>query len=582
MPPQSGQRPASKAGGAIHSAIPAHVPHEILVESTNGTNFDEVRKATRGSVRTMPSTGFPVGLVDLPKTTSIVSAAARVAKLPNIRYAEPNSISEPDQVIPNDPLFPDEWGLQNTGQDHPIWDPPPTSVSGLSGADGSVSEAWSVTEGSPETVIAVLDSGVDLSHPDLTANLWTNSGEIAGNGIDDDGNGFVDDINGYDFYSNDPVPDDENGHGTHLAGIIAAAVNNGVGGAGVCPSCRIMAVRAGAPDGSLPEAAILNGLVYAVTNGADIVNMSFGEHVWSGIERDAIAWAGKNGVLVVAAAGNEAFDNDSLVWLRSGPNPPSYPASYDLPNIISVAASNDLDQYGYLTGCSLQGGGRGCFFTNWGGTSTDLAAPGVDIESTYPPSSYMVEDGTSMAAPFVSGVAGLVLSLHPSYSPSQVRAAILNSADHPSPLSGGFTATSGRVNASGALNASPSGSWVGGDGTMEGAQTINYKKTGTLSIPSDENDIYRANLRRGKRYAAFLAVPNRADFDLYVWKPGSTDTWPVGLGCRFSCQSQGMSIHGTGRNEYVEFTAKRSGTYYFHVTDFRGAGRYALFLGVPS
>ena len=174
---------------------------------------------------------------------------------------------------------------------------------GLAGADGHVTQAWDVTEGDPGTVVAVIDSGVDLTHPDLNANLWVNPGEIAGNAIDDDNNGFVDDVNGWDFYAGDNLPNDAFGHGTHVAGIVAAVANNMEGGAGVCPDCRIMALRAGGPHGSLPLSDILQAISYAWRNGADIINMSFGSHAWSGFERSAIETAGANGVLVVASAG---------------------------------------------------------------------------------------------------------------------------------------------------------------------------------------------------------------------------------------------------------------------------------------
>ena len=160
--------------------------------------------------------------------------------------AEPNWIYEPLEVIPNDPAFDDQWGLSNTGQIHAIADPPPASSQGVADADADVSDAWSVTQGSPETVIAILDTGVDLSHPDLSPNLWVNTGETAANGIDDDGNGYVDDIDGYDFLRNDPSPQDNAvGHGSHVAGIAAAAANNAIGGAGVCPACKLMILRAG-------------------------------------------------------------------------------------------------------------------------------------------------------------------------------------------------------------------------------------------------------------------------------------------------------------------------------------------------
>jgi subtilisin family serine protease len=518
--------------------------------------------------------------VRLSTTADPLAASERLSASPGVIAAEPNWIYEPLEVIPNDPAFADQWGLSNTGQSHLIADPPPDTVQGLVDADADVSDAWSVTQGSPETVIAILDSGVDLSHPDLSPNFWSNTDEIAANGIDDDGNGYVDDIVGYDFLGNDPSPQDNTvGHGSHVSGIAAAAANNATGGAGVCPACKLMILRAGGERFRSDD--ILEAIAYAVDNGADILNVSLGGGPWSKFQRKALAWAGNNGVLVVVAAGNEDRDNDQLDFTQNG-FAPSYPASYDLPNIISVAASNDLDQYGYVTGCALAGGGARCSFTNFGRTSVDLAAPGVDIISTYLFGGYELLNGTSMSAPFVSGVAGLVLSLHPGYTPTQAKNAILNSVDHPADLAGGFTVTSGRLNAQAALTASTANATPRTDGIMAGAVSINYRKDGSLSFPMDINDIYRKRLRAGKRYAVLLDVPRRADYDVYVWKPGAVDTWPVDYGCGgFSCFAQTAGLKGRGKDEYLEFTAHKTGTYYFHVTSFSGRGSYTLWVGVP-
>ncbi len=486
---------------------------------------------------------------------------------PGVVAAEPNWIREANEVIPTDPSFADQWGLRNTGQDHPVADPPPSSVLGLADADADVSDAWSVTQGSPDTVIAILDTGVDLSHPDLTGSLWSNPAETAANGIDDDANGYVDDIVGFDFVGNDPTPqDDRVGHGSHVAGIGAAAANNSIGGAGVCPACRLMVLRAGTNQG-FTLAAELEAVAYAVDNGADVINMSIGAHAWSKIERDVLAYAGRNGVLVVAAVGNDSLDNDQLSLIYGFPVAPVFPASYDLANIVSVAASNDSDQYGS--------------FTNFGHTSTDLAAPGEDIFSTYLSGGYATFTGTSMAASFVSGVAGLVISYHPQYTPEQVRNAILNSVDKPGDLAGGFTLTSGRLNALNALTASPARNAPRTDGTMSGATPITNRKQGSLSYPTDVNDIYRMRLRAGRTYAVLLDVPRRADYDIYVWKPGATDTWPVDYQCGLSCSLLKSGTEGPGQDEHIEFTARKTGTYYFHVTNFRGRGSYILRVGFP-
>jgi subtilisin family serine protease len=368
-----------------------------------------------------------------------------------------------------------------------------------------------------------------------------------------------------------------------VAGIAAAAANNAIGGAGVCPACKLMILRAG-DNGGFPLDTTLEAIVYAVENGADIINMSLGGPVWSKLLRKALTSAGDNGVLIVAAAGNSDRDNDQLYYLPGGdPFAPEYPASHDLPNVISVAASNDRDRYGYFTGCDLAGGGAVCSFTNWGHTSVDLAAPGVDIVSTYLSGGYATSNGSSMSAPFVSGVAGLVLSQNPSYTPLQVKNAILNSVDHPQGLAGGFTVTSGRLNAQGALTGSTGNVTPRTDGTMADAASINFRKKGSLSFPTDINDIYKKRLRAGKRYAVLLDVPRRADYDIFVWKPGAADTWPIDYRCGgFGCLLQERAVRGKGKDEYLEFTARKRGTYYFHVTDFTGRGSYTLVVGVPS
>ena len=526
------------------------------------------------SAARIPGTG--VFLVRLPKGADPVAAARTLSRTPGIRHAEPNWLSTTD-LIPNDTLFSDQWGFHNTHQAHPVWDPGPSTHRGLSGADGQVTEAWDTTEGTPDTVVAIIDTGVDLTHPDLSANLWTNPGEIPGNSIDDDDNGYVDDVHGWDFFAGDDTPQDANGHGSHVAGIVAAVADNAEGVAGVCPGCTVMALRAGGANGSLPLSAILQATSYAWRNGADVINMSFGSHTWSAFERRSIEIAGANGALVVAAAGNDASDNDYLRWIRGSPVGPSYPASFDLPNLISVAASNDQDFYGYRTGCFIRTRSPACLFTNWGRTSVDLAAPGVDIQSTWRSGGYQIEDGTSMASPFVAGVAGLVKSQNPSYTPSDVKNAILNSVDHPADIRGRYSVTAGRVDAAAALTASTANATPVTDGTMAGAVPIASRRYGSVSFPGDISDIYRRRLVRGRSYVVSLQVPKTKDFDLYVWKPGTVDTWPLTYGCGgVSCQLRRMGFKGKGVSERVTFTAGTTGVYYFHVTAFSGGGKYVL------
>lgn len=579
--------PATRAG-PLQASLTGHrlfVPHEVLVRFRPTASRGEIDRATAlvsGDMSLLPAT--PVTSVRLSRRSSVWKAVAQLRGDPSVAYAEPNFLRYTSAAAPNDPRFGEQWGLNNLGQEHPITDPPPASTTGKPDADADVVEAWNVTQGSADVVVAVIDTGIDLTHPDLVDSLWVNPDETA-NGLDDDGNGLVDDLNGYDFFDGDPTPTDLEGHGTHVAGIVAAGSDDGQGISGVCPGCRVMVLRAAAHE-NFATSAILSSIGYARAMGADIINMSFGTFVpggWSKLERDAIKRAGSQGILTVAAAGNDARNNDALVWDDDDPFAPSFPASYDLDSIVSVAASNDFDRYGYSTGCYYDNGedAEGCWFSNYGYVSVDLAAPGVDIVSTIP-GDYDVYDGTSMASPFVAGVAGLVKSANPSYTAGQIRGALLNSVDTPGSLAGLFTATDGRVNARSALDAPIGLSTRPDDGTIRGAVSIRDQRTDSVSVANaDVNDIFRMRLRKGTIYEALLEVPAGKDFDLYVWRPGTLDVWQLDGGCRISCALDTWSLRGKGKAEYVRFRAKDGGVYYFHVTAFRGGGRYTLTVGVP-
>jgi len=326
----------------------------------------------------------------------------------NIEYAEPNYIYFTDTTIPNDLDFNLQWGLHNTGQS-----------GGTPDADIDAPEAWDIETGDPDTVIAVIDTGVDWDHPELSANVWTNSAEAnCSDGFDDDGNGYEDDCTGWDFVSyfgsdidpgEDGGPEDNNpidfhGHGTWVSGIIAAATDNNEGIAGLCWTCKIMAVRAGYKNSSgtgvLQLADIIPAITYAADNGADIINMSFGSSSYSQSQKEAIDYADSLGVVLIASAGN-----DGVASMR-------YPAAYD--NVFAVSASDDDEQ---IAG-----------FSNYG-SWIDVAAPGVGIYSTVFDDSYVTWSGTSASAPFVSGLAGLILSKDPSLSVEEVRQIIRVSTD---------------------------------------------------------------------------------------------------------------------------------------------------------
>jgi len=325
-------------------------------------------------------------------------------------------------AIPNDPSFAVEWGLLNSGQ-----------YSGTPGNDIGAAQAWAFTTGSRSVVVAVIDSGIDLTHPDLAANLWVNPGEIAGDGIDNDSNGYIDDIHGWDFVDNDAVPQDGFGHGTHVAGIIGAVGNNGVGVTGVNWQVSIMALRIQDDRGAGTTSAVLGALRYATMMRRDHgIMIVASNNSWeapagySGVVEQAIREHGAAGITFVAAAGNNATNTDLT---------PRYPGGYDLPNVITVAS---LTPQGTLAASS-----------NYGAVSVDVAAPGTVIQSTSKNGTYAMLSGTSMAAPQVTGVVALLAAAKPGITVAEVRTAILGTATPLVSLAG--KVATGRLNAFAAL-----------------------------------------------------------------------------------------------------------------------------------
>lgn len=388
--------------------------------------------------------------VHLSSGVSATDALAAYQASPLVAYAQLDYRVRLE-VMPNDPQFSSQWGLNNTGQN-----------GGTPGVDIQAPAAWDLTTGSGNTIVAVIDSGVDYNHPDLAANIWTNPGEIAGNGVDDDHNGFVDDIHGYDFANRDGDPMDDFEHGTHVAGIIGAVGDNGVGIAGVNWHVKIMALKVLDSSGSGTTSDVIKALNYAVANGAAISNNSYGGDPYSQALYDAINNARAAGHIYVAAAGNGNFlgigqDNDEN---------PFYPASYNLPNVVAVAATDSSDNL--------------AFFSNYGATSVDLAAPGVGILSTTPNNTYSTFDGTSMATPFVTGALALVRDLHPGWTYGQVISQILNTVDVIPSLQG-KTVTGGRLNLARAVLPPPvvDLNWTGG--SLSGPATADWQSTFTIN-----------------------------------------------------------------------------------------------------
>jgi hypothetical protein len=335
-----------------------------------------------------------------------------------VEYAEPDYFRSAKATLPNDPRFGSLWGHHNTGQN-----------GGTEDADIDAPEAWELTTGSSNVIVAVIDSGIDYNHEDLRANLWRNPGEILGNEIDDDGNGYVDDFHGIDALDGSGDPMDDDGHGTHVAGTIAAVGNNGIGVTGVCWSCKVMALRFLSRRGDGTVSDEIECIQYAVNQGVKIINGSFGEYDFSRSEKDAIDTAREAGVLFVFAAGNTGEDNDTR---------PHYPSAYDSENIIAVGASNRRDQL--------------VFWSDYGLNTVDVAAPGAAILSTYLSNAYQTEDGTSMAAPYVAGLAALLKSSNSNLNWQEIKNRILNNGDRKSAMEGKVLSGS-RMNAYKALSA---------------------------------------------------------------------------------------------------------------------------------
>ncbi len=366
------------------SPSPAAAADQLLIRFAPGSSPSE-RVAARQQISAdaIKSLDLVEGLEVVRTRLDASRAAAALQGNPNVLYVEPDYLQYPVQLS-NDTYADLLWGLHNTGQEI-------RGVIGTDDADIDAPEAWaSITL--PRTIVAIIDSGTQLDHEDLAENIWVNAAESSGSsGVDDNvpANGFIDDLHGWDFFSDDPDPSDEDGHGTHTAGTVGAVPDNSLGIAGVCGSCRLMILRFLGPYGGTTSDAIAS-LQYAVANGATVSNNSWGGGPYSQALYDAIKSAGDAGHIFIAAAGNSYSNNDVN---------PAYPASYDLDNIIAVAATDNRDGI--------------ASFSNYGGATVDLGAPGVDIASSYwdpvtPTDDYWYSSGTSMAAPHVAGVVALV------------------------------------------------------------------------------------------------------------------------------------------------------------------------------
>lgn len=303
----------------------------------------------------------------------------------------------------------DQWGLDHSGD-----------------FDVNAFQAWKMTTGSKNVVVAVIDSGIDYNHPALHKNIWHNTGEIEGNGIDDDGNGFIDDVIGWDFYHDDPWPYDDHRHGTHCSGVIGGHAKNLKG---VSPNVKIMGLKFLGKSGGGSTANAIKAIDYAISNGAQIMNNSWGGGSFSRALEEVILESNKRGVLFVVAAGNSNKNLDSVT---------AYPASYKIPNVLSVAANKE--------------DGTRASFSNYGKTTVHVSAPGYHILSSVPQGKVQYLNGTSMAAPFVSGIAALLLAANPKLDHLQLKDYILQNVKKVSALTD-YTIAGGITDAEASLKA---------------------------------------------------------------------------------------------------------------------------------
>ena len=350
----------------------------------------------------------------LPPGMSVAAAAKLARSVPGVQAVEPDYVRTVSRV-PNDAAYGNQYA------------PPKMSLP----------QAWDITTGSPSVIVAVIDSGIQLSHPDLQGNIFVNTNEIPGDGIDNDGNGFVDDVKGWDFVGPDldnPIhdsdPSDFLGHGTKVAGVIGAVGNNSAGISGVCWTVRILPLKIGSDSPTLNDlssVAEIEAIDYAVAMRAKVINASFGGSDYSHAELEAIQRAQEAGVILAAAAGNASKNIDASA---------EYPASYNLASIVSAAASDNNDNF--------------AGYSNYGAKSVDIAAPGSSVYSTRMTSGYGYASGTSFASPEIAGIAALLRARFPAIGVRELRLMLMEGND-PVSFYDGKCVTRGRADAHKAL-----------------------------------------------------------------------------------------------------------------------------------
>lgn len=462
---------------ASTTSLAASVPGEFIVKLKNNIsvqNLDLISQKLNSYVKSeIPEDRLVViqrASFELPE-----SVISDFSSNPIVEYIEPNFIYHMN-ALPNDSLFDQQWGLKNSGQKDS------EKHIGTPGIDIGAEQAWNITTGSDKVIVAVIDTGINLTHPDLQPNLWTNLAELNGKpGVDDDSNGYIDDTHGYNFENGkeSPTPLDDVGHGSHCSGIIGGNGNNGQGIVGVNWQVKLMAVKFlnSAGEGTTEDS--IKAIDYAVKNGAKIINASWGGDAFSKAQVEAIERANAAGVLFVAAAGNDKTNSDIT---------PHYPSSYPVENIISVAA---IDNQGRLAR-----------FSNFGKKSVHVGAPGVNIVSASN-ADFLSASGTSMAAPFVTGIAALLKAQEPLLTHLQIKDRIISTTE---PMSGlqNKTLNRGLANAYRALTNKLT--------TPESEDPSNWKNETPITISSDHPYLNRT------KQTFNVKVPGAKQFSLFFPK----------------------------------------------------------------
>lgn len=484
-----------------------------------------------------------------------------------IVWLQPNFTYENTGSESSDPMYDEQWALSNDGtfemeeeeNDYPVYDDPfgspsapgewrnpsggmmnpgmsvrsatsaSSTTTAVSGIDINAEDAWDIYDGGSEVIIALIDTGVDYTHEDLEDSIWINDDEIAGNNIDDDGNGYIDDTYGWNFYSDSSkvYTGEEDDHGTHCAGTIAASSDNNTGIAGIAgdtENVQIMVLKAlGGSDGSGTTEDVIEAINYAEENGASIVNLSLGT---SNFDYALYLTMKSSGMLFVVAAGNDGADNDETA---------TYPAAYDLGKIISVA--------------NLQCDGTLHYSSNYGESSVDIAAPGSYILSTTTEDTYSYMTGTSMAAPMVTAVAAMVYSYYDDISLSDVKQIVLGSSNQLDALDG-LVLTGGMLDAGAALSYDLS--------TLDETDTDTDTDTGSAPVIT-----YETYTQDGMSYLTVTVTDEDDDFCLLSYEKGEQTAEYFNYG------SAGTQVTADSENT-VTFRVVNGGTYTFYALDIFG------------